>query len=519
MLKVSTFSTTSASAVAYKGAWDAATNTPPLASGIGASGAYYVVSVPGTTELDGVANWGVGDWAVFGATAWQRLEGGEQLNAKTLIVQETALFEGNITNTALNASQAVATDASKRLVSVANTGVGSNVLAESPSLSTPSLGVATAASVNKVTVTQPATGSTLTIADGKTLSTSATITLAGTDGKTFTLNKNIILDGVDGKKLTLNKNLALDGVDGKKLTLNKNLTLDGVDGKKLTLNKNLTLGGTDGTVMTFPTTSATLARTDAGNTFLGHQVIEGVTSTGATGTGKFVFSDSPVITGHLTVESVTSTGAAGTGKFVFSNSPALTGVPTAPTAVLGTVSTQIATTAFVQSALSSVTVISGGTFPPTKRRRVLFLRSSTTWVVPSGVDYCTARICGGGSGGSDQNGTPTAGANSVVSCNAGEYSGVGSDPVSSLYMGDYATCRSGREFSGQSALFASCQIGHSFTGLIPAAVNEFGINLIPGETVTITVGAGGAGGTLAGGAPGPGTANGGSGFVNIEYWI
>jgi len=98
----------------------------------------------------------------------------------------------------LNASQAVATDASKRLVSVANTGVGSNVLAESPSLSTPSLGVATAASVNKVTVTQPATGSTLTIADGKTLSTSATITLAGTDGKTFTLNKNLALDGVDG---------------------------------------------------------------------------------------------------------------------------------------------------------------------------------------------------------------------------------------------------------------------------------------------------------------------------------
>jgi len=235
---------------------------------------------------------------------------------KRLLFKRPRFFEGNITNTALNASQAVATDASKRLVSVANTGVGSNVLAESPSLSTPSLGVATAASVNKVTVTQPATGSTLTIADGKTLSTSATITLAGTDGKTFTLNKNLALDGVDGKKLTLNKNLTLDGVDGKKLTLNKNLTLDGVSEKVLTLNNSLAFGGTDGTVMTFPTTSATLARTDAGNTFLGHQVIEGVTSTGATGTGKFVFSDSPVITGHLTVESVTSTGAAGTGSCI-----------------------------------------------------------------------------------------------------------------------------------------------------------------------------------------------------------
>ena len=66
MLKVSTFSTTSVSAVAYKGAWNADTNTPHLTSGMGDTGVYYVVSVPGTTELDGVANWGVGDWAVFG---------------------------------------------------------------------------------------------------------------------------------------------------------------------------------------------------------------------------------------------------------------------------------------------------------------------------------------------------------------------------------------------------------------------------------------------------------------------
>ena len=56
--------------------------------------------------------------------------------------------------------------------------------------------------------------------------------------------------------------------------------------------------------------------------------------------------------------------------------------------------------------------------------------------------------------------------------------------------------------------------------MIPAAVNKFGINLEPGETVTITVGAGGVqGNLLAGYLPGPGTANGGSGFINIEYYI
>lgn len=53
-------------------------------------------------------------------------------------------------------------------------------------LTTPVLGVATATSINKVALTAPATGSTLTIADGKTLTSSNTLTLAGTDSTTMT---------------------------------------------------------------------------------------------------------------------------------------------------------------------------------------------------------------------------------------------------------------------------------------------------------------------------------------------
>ena len=154
----------------------------------------------------------------------------------------------------------------------------------------------------------------------------------------------------------------------------------------------------------------------------------------------------------------------------------------------------------------------------TKMRKVLFFGSSTTWEVPSGVDYCTARICGAGGGGGGGS-MPAAGANSTVSCGDGTFSGVGGDPVYIRWMGNSGTCRSGREFSGQSAFFACGKEGSTYAGMVPAAVNEFGINLIPGETVTITVGAGGAQGALYAAAPGPGTANGGSGFVNIEYWI
>lgn len=63
------------------------------------------------------------------------------------------------------------------------TGSGKVVLDTSPTLVTPTLGVASATTINKVTLTAPATGSTLTIADGKTLTSSNTLTLAGTDGK------------------------------------------------------------------------------------------------------------------------------------------------------------------------------------------------------------------------------------------------------------------------------------------------------------------------------------------------
>ena len=51
----------------------------------------------------------------------------------------------------------------------------------SPVLTTPTLGVASATTVNKITLTPPATAATLTIADGKTLTASNTLTLTGTD--------------------------------------------------------------------------------------------------------------------------------------------------------------------------------------------------------------------------------------------------------------------------------------------------------------------------------------------------
>ncbi|MFA6274456.1 MAG: hypothetical protein WC662_04820, partial [Candidatus Paceibacterota bacterium] len=57
--------------------------------------------------------------------------------------------------------------------------------------------------------------------------------------------------------------------DGLTITNNGINTLDISAGKTLSATQSLTLSGTDSTTMTFPTTSATIARTDAGQTFTG----------------------------------------------------------------------------------------------------------------------------------------------------------------------------------------------------------------------------------------------------------
>lgn len=60
--------------------------------------------------------------------------------------------------------------------------------------------------------------------------------------------------------------------------------------KTLAVTNTLTLSGTDGTTMTFPTTSATIARTDAANTFTGVQVMTSPTISTAITAGDATFA-------------------------------------------------------------------------------------------------------------------------------------------------------------------------------------------------------------------------------------
>ncbi len=68
-------------ALTYQGTWNASTNTPTLTSGTGTKGYYYVVSVAGSTNLDGNTTWNVGDYAIFDGTEWSRLQNGSAVTS------------------------------------------------------------------------------------------------------------------------------------------------------------------------------------------------------------------------------------------------------------------------------------------------------------------------------------------------------------------------------------------------------------------------------------------------------
>jgi hypothetical protein len=58
----------------YQGTWNASTNTPTLTSSVGIQGYYYVVDVAGSTNLNGITDWQIGDWAIFNGLIWQKVD-------------------------------------------------------------------------------------------------------------------------------------------------------------------------------------------------------------------------------------------------------------------------------------------------------------------------------------------------------------------------------------------------------------------------------------------------------------
>ena len=99
MLKTASSVINALGALVYQGTWDASANSPTLTSSVGVKGNYYVVSVAGTTTLNGISLWSIGDWAVFNGSVWQKVDGGSSEAYVNLTVSGTAnIATSNIAN-------------------------------------------------------------------------------------------------------------------------------------------------------------------------------------------------------------------------------------------------------------------------------------------------------------------------------------------------------------------------------------------------------------------------------------
>ena len=128
-------------------------------------------------------------------------------------------------------------------------------------------------------------------------------------------------------------------------------TLTGGAGKTLTFNNSLTLAGTDGTAMTFPSTSATIARTDAAQTFSGTQTFS-VAPILSTLTGYLYGNGSGAVTASTTIPASALSG-------ILSPANGGTGIANNAASTLA-ISGAFATT-FTVSAATSLTLPTSGT--------------------------------------------------------------------------------------------------------------------------------------------------------------
>lgn len=125
----------------YKGTWNASTNSPALASGVGTKNNYYIVSTAGSTNLDGITDWVAGDWAIFNGSVWEKID-------QTNLVTSVNGFVGAVVLTAADIGAITSVASADGSITVTTTGAAVDLSAT--------------ASTNLIAQVRNETGATLT---------------------------------------------------------------------------------------------------------------------------------------------------------------------------------------------------------------------------------------------------------------------------------------------------------------------------------------------------------------------
>ena len=106
----------------YAGLWDANANSPVITSGVGDTGEYYIVGTAGTTNIDGISDWGVGDWIIFGGSAWQKIDNSDREGYTTVEDEGTPLTQRSTINF-VGSGVTAADSGGKTVVTIASGGL------------------------------------------------------------------------------------------------------------------------------------------------------------------------------------------------------------------------------------------------------------------------------------------------------------------------------------------------------------------------------------------------------------
>ena len=400
----------------------------------------------------------------------------------------------------------LATPSSANLASALTDESGSSTVAftTSPTFVTPTLGVASATTVNKVTLTTPATGSTLTVADGKTLTASNTLTFTGTDTSSVAF-------GTGGTVAYLGANTftaAQEWASGTAIASASTINLNTATGNRVHITGTTAI------------TAVTLTR----------------------GPRTVIFDGILTLTHHATTN----------------NLPGAANITTAAgdRAIYESDGTTVYCVSYIKASGASVVAAAGGF------SEMSVYTSSTTFTIPSGKTTLKVTVVGAGGGGGSSGGVGSAGGNttlasgtqtiSTITGNGGSAGAAanGSGGAGGSSSGGTLNTNGGGGGGGSATGYVtggaggSSIFGGGARGVYPSA-GEGGSNygggggggsaafgstpaaggggggtaikfltgLTPGNTLTVTIGAGGAGGAV-------GTANGGAGSdgaVIIEY--
>jgi len=246
-------------------------------------------------------------------------------------------------------------DASSEIAAIVSdeTGTGVLVLATSPTLVTPTLGVATATSINKVAITAPATSATLTLSNGSSLITSGghSITLTSTASTNVTLPTTgtlAVVSGALGEPTVTDINdvtitdpgtgATITLADGSTLTTAGDLTTSGAYALTLTLTG--TTNVTVPTSGTLATTASNITGTAAGLTA---QYIDWNASSGGSSIANKPSLGAAALVGVTGSDSNAVTGTKGTSGdlAVWNGDGDLVDGPTPPSGtIVGTTDTQ-----------------------------------------------------------------------------------------------------------------------------------------------------------------------------------